>query len=39
MKLFDILKEESVDLEKLADEIVAAGPQVVEFFLNALKNS
>jgi hypothetical protein len=36
MKLNDILKENE-DLEKLADEIAAQGPQVLKFFLEALK--
>jgi hypothetical protein len=35
MKLTDILIENE-DLAKLADEISAAGPQVLDFFLKAL---
>ena len=36
MKLTDLLVENE-DIEKLADEIVAAGPQVLKFFIEALK--
>jgi len=36
MRLNDLLVENE-DIEKLADEIAAAGPQVLKFFLEALK--
>jgi len=36
MKLDDLLIENE-DIKKLADEIAAAGPMVLKFFLEALK--